>query len=131
MAFAVRDLPEPDSPTMATVSPRPTSRSVPTVMARPAAEIDRPRTASNASPLIWPRSFRQSLEQPVADQVHADGGENDHAGGQQQAERVAEEDVAILEQHPAPIRRARLDPEAEEGEAGEIHQREGEIQHDI
>ncbi len=48
-AFAVSDLPDPDSPTMATVSPRPISRLMPAVMASPAWESDRLRTVSNGA----------------------------------------------------------------------------------
>src|SRR5688572_23848740 len=77
IAFAVNDLPEPDSPTMAIDSPRCRSRSIPVVMTRRPAETARPRTDSNA---LCPEDKPlppQPFEQPVADQVHADRGQDD------------------------------------------------------
>ena len=130
MALAVSDLPEPDSPTIPTVSPRPTSRSVPTVMAAPGGG-DRQVADAEERLCACAWSLRKPLEEPIADQIHADGGEDDHRRRQEQRHGVGEEDGAVLEEHPPPVGRARLDAEAEEGQAGEVDESEGEIEDDV
>ena len=59
------------------------------------------------------------------------GGKDDHHRGQEQRNRIGEKDIAVLEEHAAPIGGARLNAEAEEGEPGEIDQGEGEVEHYI
>ena len=75
--------------------------------------------------------FVKPLEQPVADEVHADRGQDDHSCGEEQRNRIGEEDIAVLEEHPTPVGGPRFNAKAEERQPGEIDQREGEVEDDI
>ena len=83
-----------------------------------------------------PAQFRQGslcdpLDQPVANEVHADRGQDDHCCGQKQRNRIGKEDIAVLEEHAAPIRRPGFDAQAKERQPSEIDQGEGEVEGDV
>ncbi len=51
--------------------------------------------------------------------------------GSEQRNRIGEEDVAVLEEHPTPVRSTGLNAKAEERQPGEIDQGEGKVEDDI
>src|SRR6202171_3680832 len=143
---AVVDLPQPDSPTMPTVSPlameKDTSSTARTVLRLLNSS---PRTGKCfVSPLTWssgcaapPRSsigssnwtagvisFMASVPDvhgaahAVAEQVEADRHRKNHGAGQRRHPRIDIDRGAQRVQHQAPFRLRRFGPEAEEGQAG-------------
>jgi len=75
--------------------------------ARQGADASDPRSSR-------PCSLCEPLEQPVADQIHADRGQDDHRCGQEERNWIGEEDIAVLEDHATPIRRPGFNAEAKE-----------------
>src|SRR5579885_1517962 len=74
-----------------------------------------------------PRSVLQSaglVQEPVDDEVDGDGEQRDGRGGQQRRDVAIVDQRGVLPDHRAPVRRRRLDAEAEEGERrdGEEHE---------
>src|SRR3954447_19203799 len=134
MASDVTLFPQPDSPTRPTVDPAGTSKVNPST-ARNAFRprvwnvTDRSVTESRAIRGLPPQLRVESFAQRVADEVEAQGGEDDGGPGDQGKLWRGGEQVLRVGEHPAPFGDARVGgPKAEVGQARRIDDRGGERQ---
>src|SRR5581483_4680120 len=70
-------------------------------------------------------------EQPVHDQVHADGQQRDGAGREERLRLADEDRLGVLVHHAAPVLIRRLDAEAEERQARNQQEGEAEAQAEL
>src|SRR5262245_25848575 len=124
-------LPQPDSPTRPSISPRSIEKLMPsTARTAPALVsncVRRPSTASNATALdLEPRIER--VAQPVTEQVDGEHGQHDREAGKRRQPPRRRHVVAAVGQHPSPRRRGRLDAEPEKRERGLVDDHEGELE---
>ena len=132
IALAVSDLPDPDSPTMASglAARRARSRSGVVMVRLPSGRARRSRgPRPRGTACARHRVSRSNSQSPIRFMLTAV--RMIIPAGSSRPDRVGEQEVAVLEQHAAPVGRARLDAEAEEREAGEVDQREGEVDRHI
>src|SRR3954471_24184271 len=142
---AVVDLPQPDSPTMPTVSPlamaNDTSSTARTVLLLPNSPprtgrcfvkpstwssgcAAPPRSSTGSSMSTAPISFMLSIPDvhgaahPVAEQVEADRDREDHRAGQRRYPWIDVDRGTKRIQHQAPFRLRRFCPEAKERQPG-------------
>src|SRR6266851_4254 len=129
MAKAVTDFPEPDSPTMPSVSPRdsekPTRSSARTVPERVRNSTARSSISSSAMSLIGACSCAHAgidnVAQAVAEQVEAEDGKHQSDAGKECAPPFARDDEArALGDHDAPFRGRRPYAKPDEGKAGRV-----------
>src|SRR5579864_8552244 len=122
MLSAVTDLPQPDSPTMPSVSPGFSSKETPsTALTMPslvAKTVCRSWTSSRGA-ANWTSLLQARVEGVaggVAEQVRGEHGDEDrHAGDDHEVDRVEEVALRVAE-HVAPAGSRRLDAQAEEVE---------------
>src|SRR5690606_36090874 len=131
-AIMVSDLPEPDSPTMASTSPLSTLRSRPATngTAEP-KRTDRSRMFSRLIPgslLRIPQVRVDRIPQAVTYQVAAQDTEQDDQAGQRHHPPGTLDVVARRGQHGAPLGGWRLHAEAEKAQRGGIENRRGKAQ---
>src|SRR5688572_5437512 len=113
----VSDLPEPDSPTIATFS-RPTEKEIPRTAwfscRWPLNVMFRFCTSSNVSVMAQ----IQYVAQAVTEQVERQAGEKNRQAGNGGNRPVSHHELAAGREHRAPFRTGCLCPEAEKSEAG-------------
>src|SRR6266516_633770 len=120
MLSAVTDLPQPDSPTMPSVSPALSSNETPsTALTMPSLvekTVCRSRTSSSGCVTagLGLQSRVESIPDGVAEDVRGQDGEKDREPWKSNQEPGAEEVALGVRQHVAPARCRRLDAEAEE-----------------
>src|SRR5919198_813657 len=139
IASDVTLLPQPDSPTIPSVSPGAMSNEMPltacTVPRLVQKRTWRSSTERSASLATGAQLRVQRLAQPVADQVEPEHRDDDREAGDDREERRDTEVVVHVRQHRSPLRRRRvLWPEAEEAEPGDDPDREqqtGNREHDV
>src|SRR5258708_4979825 len=121
-AKAVTDLPEPDSPTSATVSPlstwKPTWSSTLTVPERVRNSTDSSSTASAGTALMCASSCAHpgidDVAQPVAQQIEAEHRQHQRSARKQRHPPFAGlNEVGAVGHHDAPLRVGRTDAEAD------------------
>src|SRR5712671_5968552 len=128
-AKAVTDLPEPDSPTSATVSPlstsKPTCSKTVTVPERVRNSTERSSTARagtavNGAALCSLEGI-DDVAQPVAQKVEAEHRQHQRGAREQGDPPFAGlDEVGAFGHHDAPLRIGRAHAEADEGQAGRI-----------
>src|SRR5688572_21707634 len=117
---AVVDLPQPDSPTMPSVSPLATLKSTPST-ARTTPLLPLPRSPLLPPKcLVSPRTSSSGVPRPPRSRPVRSGGAPMIIAGPpwRRAERLAVDRGAQRVEHQPPFRLGRLHAEAEEGEAG-------------
>src|SRR5690349_21838124 len=132
----VTDLPQPLSPSTASVPPRAISKSMPlTARTSPPSvrnSVTRPSTDISGAFSVLMRSPRErigGITQSVADKVEGDDGEDDEYRRIEQPGQLEDHlDTLRLVEQQAPAGHRRLDAEAEEAERGfaEDHRGDGE-----
>src|SRR5512132_3570383 len=124
-------LPQPDSPTMPSVSPGAMSKLMPltayTVPRRVQKRTCMSSTESRGCLLATrPQLPIERLAQPIPDQVEAEHGEDDRKTGDDREERRDRQVLVHVRQHRPPLRRRRvLRTEAEEAEPRNVDDRRG------
>src|SRR6266545_1055602 len=130
IASEVTLFPQPDSPTIPSVSPRAMSNEIPltacTVPRRVQKRTCRSATARSAVLSTRPELGIQGLAQPVSDQVEPKHRDYDRNAGNDRQERGDDEIVVHVRQHRPPFGRGRvLRSESEESKAGHVDDRRG------
>ena len=122
-------MPQPDSPTMPSVSPGAMSNEMPLTAwtsprARPELDAQVARPTSSALTVSATELRVERLAQAVADQVEAEHRDHDRDAGDDRQVRRALRGSGRVRQHRPPLRRRRiLRAEAEEAEAGDVDDR--------
>src|SRR6185312_9792365 len=135
------DLPAPDSPISPSTSPRRSERLIPLTIGCQAPELSASTTKSRmsrSSSPVWraPVScgllvIAQSacnIEEPVDDEVDADGQKRDRSRRQQRRDVSVADECRAFAHHRAPVGRRRLNAEAEEGKRRYRQEHEAETQ---
>src|SRR5205085_4308422 len=124
MLIAVTDLPQPDSPTMPSVSPEFSSNETPSTALTVPSLVENTVCRSWTSSRGWVtgvlrlQSRVEGVTDGVAEHVRGEHGHEDRDPRQRDQEQGAEEVALGVGEHVAPAWRRRLDAEAEEVESG-------------
>src|SRR5690606_9262545 len=118
------DLPEPDSPTMASTSPLSTESETPSTARSLPAAVSNSTVRfliSSRAMVSRPLQLRvQRIAQAIAHEVDGEHGDENGQSGEGDNPPSAQDELTGLRQHRAPFRRRRLRTHAEEAERGRV-----------
>src|SRR6266851_3722580 len=123
MEKAVIVFPEPDSPTMPTVSPRPTLKLIPSTAWTIPREVKNcvRRSSTRKRGAVTALSSHSRIDrvsQPISDEAERQHGDGQRQGGDQHLVRIGEDRLVAVRDHDAPARGRGWDADAQVAQGG-------------